>query len=185
MADTPTIEEQLAAAQAEAARLREHNAVLLDEKKQLQREHAQLQESHAATTATLQRLQLDGPVDALVEDLATDPKLFKVLWAEGHKFALDEQGRPCVQNKDGAPVIVKDANGKDVPLAFDAKAIAEYLCPRDPKLQTAETKRWAGVLVGSRAGGGNASGGAQGTTHHEGNAPRREQPQPAVQFGLR
>lgn len=185
MADTPTIEEQLAEAQAEATRLREHNAVLLGEKKALQRDHAQLQETRAATTATLQRLQLDGPVDALVESLATDPKLFKVLWAEGHRFALDEQGRPCVQSKDGAPVLVKDAHGDGVPLAFDAKAIAEYLCPRDPKLQTAETKRWAGVLVGSRAGGGNASGGPQETAHHEGSAPRQQPQQPAVQFGLR
>lgn len=185
MADTPTIEEQLAAAQAEAARLRDHNSTLLGEKKQLQRDHAQLQEQHAATTATLQRLQLDGPVDALVESLATDPKLFKALWAEAHQFALDEEGRPCVQSKDGQPVTVKDANGKDVPLAFDAKAITEYLCPRDPKLQTVDTKRWAGVLVGSRAGGAGASGGATGEVPAGDGAPRQQQPQRAVQFGLR
>ena len=61
MTDTPSIETQLAEAQAEATRLREHNATLLSEKKQLAKDYAKLQDDHTAATATLQRLQLDGP----------------------------------------------------------------------------------------------------------------------------
>jgi hypothetical protein len=183
MPDTTPIETQLAEAQAEATRLREHNATLLSEKKQVQKDYAKLQEDHAMATATLQRLQLDGPVDALVESISTDPKLFKALWAEGHRFALDEQGRPCVQTAEGKPVMVKNAAGEETALAFDAKAIAEYLCPQDTKLHTVDTKRWAHVLVGTRAAGGGATG-----TQSAGYSPvdkAKPADAPAVQFGLR
>jgi len=183
MTDTPSIETQLAEAQAEATRLREHNATLLSEKKQLAKDYAKLQDDHAAATATLQRLQLDGPVDALVESISTDAKLFKALWAEGHKFALDEQGRPCVQAADGKPVTIKDAAGKETALPFDSKAIAEYLCPRDTKLHTVDTKRWAHVLVGTRASGSGATGSHGASVQQPSDKPRV--PEQQVQFGLR
>jgi len=183
MTGTPSIETQLAEAQAEATRLREHNATLLHEKKQLAKDYAKLQDDHAAATATLQRLQLDGPADALVESISTDPKLFKALWAEAHRFALDEQGRPCVQTLDGRPVMVKGADGNESPLPFDGKAIVEYLCPRDTKLHTVDTKRWAHVLVGTRASGSGATG-----TNGAGYTPAdkaKPADAPTVQFGLR
>lgn len=183
MTDT-TLEEQLAEAQAEATRLRDHNAILLSEKKQLAKKHAQLQEAHAAAAATLQRLQLDGPVEALVAEISADPKLFNALWSEGHKFALDEQGRPCVQTTEGQPVMVKDKDGNETPLEFDARAIADYLCPADAKASGRDTERWARVLVGSGASGGGATGGA-GPGQSRAASPQAPQPQQSVQFGLR
>lgn len=181
---TDTIESQLAEAQAEATRLREHNATLLSEKKQLAKDYAKLQETHAVATAALHRLQLDGPVEALVDEISTDAKLFNALWSEGHKFALDEQGRPCVQTAEGKPVMVKDKDGNETPLAFEASAIAAYLCPTNPKERGPETERWARVLVGSRASGGGATGGSTrgGVTERAAPTP---QPQPSMQFGLR
>lgn len=181
---TDTIESQLAEAQAEATRLREHNAKLLSEKKQLAKDHAKLQETHAVATATLQHLQLDGPVEALVAEISGDPKLFNALWSEGHKFALDEQGRPCVQTLEGKPVMVTDVHGNEAALAFDGSAIVDYLCPSDAKARGPEAERWGKVLVGSRASGGGATGGRGGGRGHEGAAPT-PQPQQAVQFGLR
>lgn len=180
---TDTIETQLAEAQAEATRLREHNATLLSEKKKLAKDYAQLQETHAVATGALQRLQLDGPVEAMVEEIATDPKLFNALWSEGHKFALDEQGRPCVQTTEGKPVMVKDKDGNEIPLAFDAAAIAAYLCPTNPKDHGPETERWARVLIGSRATGGGAMGGRTGGAVER--SVQAPQAQPAMQFGLR
>lgn len=180
---TDNIESQLAEAQAEATRLRDHNVTLLSEKKQLAKDYAQLQEAHSVATATLQRLQLDGPVEALVAEISTDPKLFNALWSEGHKFALDEEGRPSVQTAQGAPVMVKDKDGNDTLLAFDPAAITAYLCPSNPKDRGPETERWAHVLVGSRATGGGATGGRRGTTV-ERPAPT-SQPQKSMQFGLR
>jgi hypothetical protein len=176
------LETQLAEAQAEATRLREHNATLLSEKKQLAKDLAKLQDDHEAATATLQRLQLDGPVDALLSDIAVDGKLFRALFAEQYQFALDDEGRPCVRTLEGEPVMVQRANGPAKPLPFDGVAIREFLCPpgkeRDP-----EAARWARVLLGSRAsgGGGGHNGGSGGARTPE--EPKREPTH--QQFGLR
>lgn len=176
----PTIEQQLADAQAEVQRLREHADQVLTEKKRLHREVADLQgvqEKYDTANKELMKLKLDVPVDALVSEIATDPKLFKALWSENHKFALDADGKPSVQTAAGEPVLV---NG--VPLPFDAKAIVEYLYPLDQKLHTADTARFGSLLIGSRASGGGASGGAGGALRSE---PAKKKPAEAPQFGLR
>ena len=179
-----TSESQLAEAQAEATRLREHNVTLLSEKKQLARDYATLQSDHAAARVSLQRLQLDGPVEALVAEISVDSKLFHALWSEGHRFALDQKDRPCVQTTEGKPVVVKDESGNEAPLAFEASAIAAYLCPTDAKDRSPDAERWARVLIGSRASGGGAMGGRSNRSGQERVAPMPESKQP-VQFGLR
>lgn len=176
----PTIEEQLAAAQAEVQRLREHADQVLTEKKRLQRELTELQgvqERHDAAVKELTHLKLDMPVDALAAEIAIDPKLFKALWSENHKFALDAEGKPCVQTLEGEPVMVDGT-----PLPFDAKAIAEYLYPRDSKLHTADTARFGRVLKGTGASGGGASGGTGGIPLSQ---PTKKTAAEVPQFGLR
>lgn len=180
---TEELETQLAEVQAEATRLREHNATLLTEKKQLAKDLAKLQEDHATAAATLQRLQLDGPVEALVNDIAVDGKLFRALFAENYQFALDDEGRPCVRTLEGEPVMVKPANGAPKPLPFVPAAIREFLCPTAKAERGSDAERWARVLIGSRAtggGGGHSSGSGGTSTTSE---PKRETPQ--QQFGLR
>ena len=181
----PTIEQQLADAQAEVQRLREHADQVLTEKKRLQREVADLQgvqEKYDTANKELMKLKLDVPVDALVTEIATDPKLFKALWSENHKFALDADGKPSVQTAAGEPIMVKGKDGKEAALPFDAKAIVEYLYPLDQKLHTADTARFGSLLIGSRASGGGASGGAGGAPRSE---PAKKKPAEAPQFGLR
>lgn len=180
----PTIEQQLADAQAETQRLREHAEQVLTEKKRLQRELADLQEKHEAVGKELTQLKLDVPVDALVAELAIDPKLFKALFNETHRFALDDDGKPCVQTADGAPVMVKGKDGKEVPLPFNVEAIAEYLYPRDKKLHTADTARFGRMLRGTAAGGGGASGGA-GKDGVSSSGSAKQQPAQTPEFGLR
>ena len=178
----PTIEQQLADAQAEVLRLREHADQVLTEKKRLQTQLADLQgvqEKYQAATKELTHLKLDLPVDALAEEIAIDPKLFKALWSENHKFALDADGKPCVQTAEGNPIMVNGA-----PLAFDAGAIVEYLYPRDSKLHTADTARFGRVLRGGSASGGGASGGAGPDASNRAQPARQKGAEPP-QFGLR
>jgi hypothetical protein len=186
MPASPSIEEQLADAQAEVQRLREHADQVLTEKKRLQAQLADLaglQEKYEAASQELTHLKLDLPVDALAAEIAVDPKLFKTLWNEGHRFALDDQGRPCVQTADGKPIMVKGRDGNETPLPFEAKAIVEYLYPTDPKLHTADSARFGRVLIGSAASGGGASGGAgPGASRSE---PAKKKAADAPQFGLR
>lgn len=178
-----TIEQQLADTQAEVVRLRNHNDTLLTEKKRLQESFNTLQEQHNAATERLTALQLDAPVDTMVNTIAIDPKLFKTLWAENYQFALDDEGNPCVQTKDGQP-ITTTVDGKEVPLAFDSQAIVDFLIPRSGQL-TDEQTRWARVLRGNGSSGGGAGGGA-GPNASRHPAPHDKPQEPArVQFGLK
>lgn len=186
MPATPSIEQQLADSQAEVQRLREHADQVLTEKKRLQAQLIDLggiQEKYDAATKELTHLKLDVPVQALATEIAVDPKLFLSLWNESHKFALDDQGKPCVQLADGSPIMVKGKDGNEAQIPFDAKAIVEYLYPADPKLHTADSARFGRVLIGSGASGGGASGGAgPGAPRSE---PAKKKTADAPQFGLR
>lgn len=185
MTDQPSLEQQLADAKAEIQRLRDHNTAILGEKKAAKLDLAALREEHATNVATLQRLQLDNPTDELIAEISTDPKLFRALFGEKYQFALDEEGRPAVRTLEGQPVMVRDADGKQVPLAFDARAVSDFLCPRSKRPEPgSDAERWARILIGSRASGGGATGMTTGADGRQ-VPPAEPNEKKRTEFGLR
>lgn len=178
---------------AEVERLRRHSETLLEEKRAERRAKDEAIAKLSAVEAErdklagdLKAIRLDGPVERLIEQTATDPVIFRALFDRaGYSFALDDEGRPCVLDSEGAPLATTGKDGKPQPIPFEPAALASYLLPPDlPRSEwTADHARFAGVLVGSKATGSGAIG-ARG-----GGASTVKQPEatqaPPQRFGLK
>lgn len=158
--ETDNLKEQL-------EKLRANSKALLNERKQEKEAHdatkvelAKAQESNALLTGELTAIRLDTPVERLIADVAVDPRVFRLLFEQDYRFALDDDRNPIITDKGGKRVLVKDKDGKESPLPFEAKALSEFLSPCG--VDTPEAKRWAGMIIGSKASGSGAGGGAGG-----------------------
>lgn len=177
----------------ENERLREHNAALLAEKrdaiaatKAAEAKTTTLEQEKSDLTGRLNDALLAKPVELLVDEIASDPVVFNLLLSRSYKFELGEDNKPMLVNLDGTPVVTKGKDGKDKPVAFDAKDIAEFLVPSDAKERTEDQKRFASVLVGSRATGSGSSGGTQdGSGHIPSTTAAKPTDQQPQRFGLR
>ena len=172
----------------ELARLREHNARLLDELKQAK---AQAKTAKAdadtlrgqleATQGQLNTMRLDGPVSDMLARVALPGAVDAVralMQARGLTFALDDKGQPVPMENGKPATLPKD--GAAQPVAFDAAALADWLCPKDAKPDDAR-RAFAPLLRGTHASGGGARGGGEHT-------PTPQQPEAKPQarpaFGL-
>lgn len=180
-----------AALTAEVERLRKHSESLLNEKRQIKAERddvaaklsaAEVQRDKLA--GDLQAIRLDGPVERLIEQTATDPVIFRALFDRaGYRFELDDDDRPRIVDAEGEPLATTGPDGKAMPVPFEPAALASFLLP--PSLPATEwtddQRRFAGVLAGSRASGSGA------TAHSNGGTVKQtpEKPQPSQSFGLK
>lgn len=170
-------------------KLRTNSKALLDEKKQEKSAHDATKlelttalEANAQLTTQLTAIRLDAPVERLIGEIAVDPRVFRLLFEQDYSFALNDENKPIITNKEGKQLQVKDKDGKEHPLDFNAKDLTEFLAPvgsNDPN-----HLRFAGMLIGSKASGSGASGTNSGSLN---NAPPFEQKPEAkpISFGLR
>lgn len=118
--------------------LRSHNAELLAELKAAKRQAGELTEQVATLTgerdtahADLQAATVGQPVNAMLERIATVPKLLKGLLDEhGYTFA-NEDGRIVMRDRDGkVPQILSIAGGKTTSrdMAFTEDDMTRLLC---------------------------------------------------------
>lgn len=192
------------ALQAEIQALRAKNVQLLAELKAAKAAATDaaaaleaMQGERDAAVADARALRLDGPVAALVADVAVDGELFRTLFDKHYRFALDDKGAVVILDSEGKPAMVTEPGtvttggnartkrpeevrtpGKTRPAAFTADDV-RLLCDATP-----DADRFNRVIVGSRASdGGAASPGRPGAWA----APATPAaPQPAPQpFGLR
>lgn len=178
---------------AEVERLRRHSETLLNEKRQLKAERDDATAKLSAVEAErdglagqLREIKLTGPVDQLLSEVATDPvTLGLLLDRAGIRFELGEDDRPCIVNADGEPLTTAGPDGKALPLPFEPAALAAFLLPPGvpPSNWDAEQKRFASVLVGSRASGSGAVGVRSGGNPMPATKP--EKPRPSHDFGLK
>ena len=177
---------------AEVERLRRHSETLLEEKRAERKAKDDALAKLSAVEAErdklagdLRAIRLDGPVERLIEQTATDPVIFRALFDRaGYSFALDDDGGPCVLDSEGEPLATTGKDGTPQPIPFEPAALASYLLPPDlPRSEwTADHARFANVLVGSHARG-------SGATAHRGSASTVKQAEatqaPPQRFGLK
>lgn len=155
-----------------------------------------LQAERDAALADARALRLDGPVAALVADVAVDAELFRTLWDRHYRFALDDKGAVVILDAEGQPAMVTEPGslhlggnartkgpedvrkpGKTRPAAFtadDVRLLAEA---------TPDADRFRRVIVGSRASDGGAA--SPGSLAHVTPHPAQPAAAPAQPFGLR
>ncbi|MCD9027727.1 hypothetical protein LDO26_05845 [Luteimonas sp. BDR2-5] len=160
------LQQENAELKSQLDKLRTNSAALLDERKREKAAHDATKGEMSAVVAERDKLRgelrafrLDAPVERLIDEIATDAVLFRAVWDRaGYAFALDDAGNPCVTDTEGKPVSVGEGS-EARPLAFDAKEIAEFLAPsKDPASWTPDQRRFASVIVGSKAVGSGAAG---------------------------
>lgn len=129
-----------------------------------------LQSERDAAVSDARALRLDGPVAALVADVAIDAELFRTLFDKHYRFALDDNGAVVILDSEGQPAMAKEPDrvrtsgrrgrsdykeeripGKTRPAAFTADDV-RLLCDGTP-----DKERFERVLIGSLACGGGAS----------------------------
>ena len=171
----------------ELSRLRAHNADLLAdlrEAKAAAREAQAAQaQAEAARDEALQRYKhaaLDVPVRNLIDHETFEGKgeLFRELFSRSYTFALDDDARVVIHDRDGNPVEIKGNEG-------EAPRHAEF--NRDDIMALIKTTDHADVLGsiyrGSRASGGGAGGGIRGGGVPAMSTSQRKE-QEAPRFGL-
>ncbi|MGO1541406.1 MAG: hypothetical protein ACTHXB_07225 [Luteimonas sp.] len=155
-----------------------------------------LQAERDALADEVRRLRLDGPVAALVADLAIDGDLFRHLFDKHYRFVLADDGSPAIVDGEGNPAQVKEPDvvrkigkpgtsgyreevtaGKARPARFTSEDVV-LLCDGTP-----DKDRFAHVLVASRADGGGAVG-SKGLQPGPSPIPKPDKPKPQP-FGLR
>lgn len=169
----------------ELARLREHNARMLNELKQAKADAKAAKAETDTLRANLQTAQgeltaikLDAPVAAMLERVAmpgTVDALRAMMQTRGLGFALDDKGQP-IPTADGKPATT-GKDGQAAPVAFETRALADWLCPLNEKLALDDARRaFAPLLRGSHASGSGArgaNGDAPPPTQPEAKAPAR------------
>ncbi len=177
----------------ENERLREHNATLLTEKRDAiaaknaaEGKIVTLEQDKATLSQRLDAELLAKPVDTMYAEIATDRVMLEALLSRSYKFVLGEDGKPMFANLDGTPVTLKGSDDKETPVAFDPKSISEFLTGGDAKERTDDQKRFASVIVGSKASGSGSSGVTQdGSGHVPSTAAAKQTAQQTQRFGLR
>lgn len=182
------------AAIAEATEgLRNKNAELLGKLKKasedLQAAQAELATVTAArdqALADFQRVAVDKPVGALLDQMSVAPRVLKTMLAErGYRFAL-EDGAIVLRDAEGNVPTVRDGrrghDAKDRPAAFNAADLTAVLCetwaPSDARSEAA--REFATVIKAHLATGGGSVG-----MHRSAPAAEAPRSQPAPAFGLR
>ncbi|MEN1924810.1 hypothetical protein [Luteimonas qiangzhengi] len=177
---------------AEVERLRRHSETLLEEKRAERKAKddalaklSTVEAERDKLAGDLKAIRLDGPVERLIEQTATDPVIFRALFDRaGYRFELGDDERPRIVDSEGEPLAATGPDGKAQPVAFEPAALACFLLP--PSLPAAEwsddQRRFASVLAGSKATG-------SGATAHMGSASTVKQPEasqaPPQRFGLK
>ncbi len=166
------------ALQGEVERLRAKNAELLAELKAAKSTANESQTAlevacseRDAAAGEVRALRLDGPVSALLADVAVDADLFAQVFARHYRFDLDADGRVAILDAEGKPAMVTDiaavhtggnarherpqthpSAGKPRPATFtaaDVRKLAE---------SSTDADAFGHLLAGSRASGGGAIG---------------------------
>lgn len=199
-----TLKARVTELEAEREALIQHKNTVLNEKRQaveeLRAAREELDSLRSSADTTQQELtarveaaekraldvELNHPVDAMLDAISLDAQTFKYALAEKYKFALVD-GKPALCELDGKPVEIKGKDGKPVPLPFEERAISEFLCPSyGGKDWTPYQRRIAhliriGKATGSGAMGQNGRG--SGYSSSSGGKPATESPR--QEFGLR
>ncbi|WP_323847020.1 hypothetical protein [Microbulbifer magnicolonia] len=160
--------------QQEIESLRTHNAELLADLKKVRKKVTELTEQVEAlsgerdsASAELQKIQLDGPVAAMLERVSMLPEYFlNEFKARGYQFQL-EDGEVVIRDSEGAPAMVGETAGGDVTMR-EAKfteadvrdLVLEDWLPKEKK--SPHVARFESLVIGSRASGGGAGGSSSG-----------------------
>lgn len=173
--------------QVEVEKLRDKNAQLLSEKKQVVGERDDLAAAVEALEAErdhargeIQRITVDQPRLDMLEDCAA-PGMAAVLQRElyHHYDVVTQDGRDVLHHKDGTPVttaIADSSTGEEVqkPVAFDPAGL--------DTLHDSDLLPGIGsMLRGSQASGGNAPGSTGGAPGQ----PSMDSRAKGVNFGFR
>lgn len=171
----------------EIARLRAHSAELLADLKKAKARATELEEAlqeaqgaRDKAAADLKALRVDQPVAQMLERVAMPNagELFLAQWAKEYQFADSETG-VCIRDKDGEPVLIKDADGKEREAQFteaDIRAVVD---------KSQNKAAFDHITVASHATGGGAHGfrgGSASVSPHKG---KEGNSAPAPRFGLR
>lgn len=142
-------------------------------------------------------LRLDGPVAALLADVAVDAEMFHLLWDKHYRFDLDANGAVVILDAEGNPAMLTESAwtrtsgkrgrsdyreehipAKTRPAAFTAADI-RALCDASP-----DSNKFNHVLRGTGSGGSGAPSSSSRTIY---TPPKDDGDQPprSPAFGLR
>ncbi|WP_312379036.1 hypothetical protein [Pseudomonas oryzihabitans] len=165
----------------EIERLREKNAELLNEVKRYKTRATEAEGALDTARNELTTIKLHQPVEDMLRDMfVVSPRLARLELEEHYQFALGEDGKVQVTDKQGQPLSLlpdatsDDPNPKARPAAFNAE---------DMRQAFVQAGKFDKILVGSRATGGGASG----ANRSSGAPAKTNEPaqNPAPAFGLR